>query len=335
MGAPFFIVGASRSGTTMLRLLLNAHPNIGVPKELAYFERCARFTDIDKWKVQDIKTDDFRGFVHGFLQKKQLALHGIDLKKLEAEILEDGGPDLGRPFRMTMDAWAKKEGKTVWGEKTPKNLFYVDIIQEMYPDTKFVYIIRDPRAVVYSMNRFARFQDDSVVNAFNWLQAATKGYRLLMNHVPEERRYILRYEDLVGDVESTTRELCSFIGVPFDEKMLEFYQKSDTNIHPHSKELGGVHTLTKPITPVSVDKWQEGLTRTDIANVETVCEEQMNHFGYPLSGERASGMNRLILTLKLRYCQWQQRRNKHLRAYQIAFKPFEKTRYRLKKLVSK
>ena len=71
MGAPFFIVGASRSGTTMLRLLLNAHPNIGVPKELAYFERCARFTDLENWKSLSLTTDAYRTFVRGFLQKRK------------------------------------------------------------------------------------------------------------------------------------------------------------------------------------------------------------------------------------------------------------------------
>ena len=334
MGAPFFIVGASRSGTTMLRLLLNAHPNIGVPKELAYFERCARFMDLESWKSLSLSTDAYRTFVRGFLQKKKVALEGIDVKQLEEEIVTSGVPDLARPFQMTMDAWARKEGKTVWGEKTPKNLFYVDIIQEMFPQTKFVYIIRDPRAVVYSMNRFARFQDDSVLNAFNWLQAATKGYQLVMNHVPEDRRYILKYEDLVADVETTTKNLCAFLDEPFDEEMLEFYQKSQSNIHPHSKDLGGVKTLTKPITTVSVDKWRNGLAAKDIANVEAVCEKEMKQFGYELTGERMAGVDQAKLFLKMSYCQWQQRRNKHLRAYQIAFKPFDKTKQRFRKVFS-
>ena len=335
MGAPFFIVGASRSGTTMLRLLLNAHPNIGVPKELAYFERCARFTELERWKSLALNPADYQGFVRGFLQKKKLALEGIDVEQLEKEIIGSGPPDLARPFRMTMDAWAHKEGKTTWGEKTPKNLFYVDIIQEMLPDTKFVYIIRDPRAVVYSMNRFARFQDDSVLNAFNWLQAATKGYKLLMEQVPANRRHILKYEDLVADVEATTRSLCAFLEEPFDEGMLEFYQKSRTNIHPHSKELGGVKTLTQPITTVSVDKWRNGLTSTDIANVEAVCEREMKHFGYELTGEQLTGVHQAKLFMKMSYCNWQQRRNKHLRAYQIAFKPFDKTRERVRNIFSR
>ena len=333
MGTPFFIVGASRSGTTMLRLLLNAHRNIGVPKELAYFERCARNANLEKWKEPGMSQQAFRAFVKGFLNKKKLALEGIDLEALEEKIVASGSPDLIRPFRMTMDAWKEKEGKVTWGEKTPKNLFYVDLIEQMMPDARFIYIIRDPRAVVYSMNRFARFQDDSVLNAFNWLQAATQGYELLAGAVPEEKRLVIRYEELVADVEAVTRSICEFLDEPFDDEMLEFYQKSRSNIHPHSQELGGVKTLTRPISTVSVDKWRNGLSSSEIASVEAVCHDAMINLGYTLAGERLTPMDRMNVWLKLGYCRWQQRRNRHLRAYQIAFKPFARTRERLRRVM--
>ena len=319
----------------MLRLLLNAHRNIGVPKELAYFERCARFTDLEQWQSSTISIETYREFVRGFLQKKKVALEGLDLKKLEEEIVTSCFPHLERPFKRVMDAWAKKEGKQVWGEKTPKNLFYVDIIQAMFPESRFIYVIRDPRAVVYSMNRFARFQDDSVLNAFNWQQAATRGYQLLMNHVPEERRYILRYEDLVAEVETVTKELCSFIGESFEKDMLNFYLQSNTNIHPNSRDLGGTNTLTKPVTSASVDKWRQGLSSKEIADVEAICSKQMHHFGYKLTGNTSSTISGVKRSLKLAYCQWQQHRNKQARAYQIAFKPLDKTRLRLKMLVNR
>ena len=333
MGTPFFIVGASRSGTTMLRLLLNAHRNIGVPKELAYFERCARHTNLEKWRTPKMSEKEFRGFVNAFLNKKRLALEGLDLAELEEAIVSSGAPDLVRPIQMTMDAWVEKEGKVTWGEKTPKNLFYVDLIEQMMPAARFIYIIRDPRAVVYSMNRFARFQDDSVLNAFNWLQAATQGYELLVNHVPEEKRLIIKYEELVADVEAVTRSICTFLNEPFDDEMLEFYQKSRSNIHPHSQELGGVKTLTRPISTVSVDKWRSGLSSSDIASVEAVCQQAMLKLGYTLTGERLTGIDRVKVMLKLGYCRWQQQRNKNLRAYQIAFKPFARTRQRLRRII--
>ena len=332
---PFFIVGASRSGTTMMRLLLNAHSRIGVPKELAYFERCARAGLFNIDSNTPLDEARYRDLIRGFLTKKRLALEGIDLERLEKNILEAGPPNLGTPFRMTMDAWGEKEGKTTWGEKTPKNLFYADLIFELLPDARFIYVVRDPRAVVYSMNRFPRFVDDSVLNAFNWLQAATTGYDLLEKSVPAQRRMFLRYEDLVADVEGKTRSICEFLEEPYEPAMMEFYTKSRGDIHPNSTQLGGVNTLTKPISTVSVDKWREHLPARDIAMIEAVCGDAMGRLEYEKVGGTLSFRDRLNVSAKLRYCNLQQRRNRHLRAYQIAFKPFEKTKSWLRGLISK
>ena len=318
----------------MLRLLLNAHHNICVPKELAYFERCARHGLLDAWEKPGISEETYRDFVHAFLNKKKLALEGVDLGELENRIIACGAPKMDMPFRMALEAWAMKEKKGTWGEKTPKNLFYVDVIHEMIPNARFIYLVRDPRAVVYSMNRFQRFEDDSVLNAFNWLQAATKGYNLLKQSVPEQKWMVLKYEELAEDVSNTAQKICAFLDEPFDEKMLHFYRQSQTMIHPHSSTLGGVHTLTKPVSTVSIDKWRDGLSPREISSVESVCRGVMNDFGYTPIGQKLGPVDEFNVSLKLKYCQWQQRRNKHMRAYQIAFKPFGKTRMRLRRLLA-
>lgn len=329
MSAPFFIVGASRSGTTMMRLLLNAHSQIGVPKELAYFEQCAIAGGLENWHDPQFKTGTFEDFVRGFVKKKHVALQQVDTEKLVNEILQTGKTSLDVPIRKTLAAWGEEEGKTIWGEKTPKNLFYVDYIHQMLPDAHFIHIIRDPRAVVNSMNRFARFVDDSVLNAFNWLQAADYGFRLLQSSVPAEKRLEIKYEDLVSDVASTARHICAFLGAPFEEDMLDFYTKSSGKLHPNAGQLGGVNTLTRPISTVSVEKWRDQLKARDITLVETVCAEAMKMHGYELVGGKASLSEQLEVKAKLRYCYWQQQKNKHLRSYQLAFKPFERTLRRI------
>ncbi|MEM8486128.1 MAG: sulfotransferase [Bacteroidota bacterium] len=324
MGAPFFIVGASRSGTTMMRLLLNAHSQIGVPKEMAYFERCAIAGDLDTWQQPRFKKGSYEDFVRAYLKKKSVALEGLDTEQIAQDILTET-PRLDVPIRKALDAWAVKEGKTVWGEKTPKNLFYVDYIHKMMPDARFIYIIRDPRAVVNSMNRFARFVDDSVLNAYNWLQAATYGYNLFESSLPAEKKLVIKYEQLVSDVESTARTICSFLDEPFEEEMLAFYRKSRGDLHPNANELGGVGTLTKPISTVSVEKWRKQLKPRDITLVEAVCADAMATHGYVPVGEKPGMAARIEVALKMRYCTWQQEKNSHLRSYQLAFKPFERT----------
>jgi hypothetical protein len=173
------------------------------------------------------------------------------------------------------------------------------------------------------------------LNAFNWLQAAKTGFELLERTVPAELRLTLTYETLVSDVETTTRRMCEFLGEPYDERMLAFYRESQGHIHPNSAQLGGVDTLTRPISTVSVDKWREQMPVREIALVEAVCSEAMDRLGYARTPLTLGVWDRWMVSAKLRYCHWQQRRNRHLRAYQIAFKPFEKTRGRIGRLFSR
>lgn len=203
------------------------------------------------------------------------------------------------------------------------------------PDARFIYIIRDPRAVVNSMNRFARFVDDSILNAFNWQQAAAYGYNLLQQHVPAEKKLEIRYEDLVSDVEKTLRTICDFLDEPYEDEMMTFYHKSRGDLHPNASELGGTTTLTQPVSTVSVDKWKKQLSARDISLVEAVCADAMDVHGYPLVGKKPGTLDQLEIKAKLAYCDWQQKRNSHLRSYQIAFKPFEKTLSRFKRSSSK
>ena len=80
MKRPIFIVGANRSGTTLLRLILNAHPKIAIPEEVVYVGSLMAGVPIEKWRKPGLSDDAFRDFVHDFVHKKCESLHGIDQK---------------------------------------------------------------------------------------------------------------------------------------------------------------------------------------------------------------------------------------------------------------
>ncbi len=324
--APFFIVGASRSGTTMLRLLLNAHSRLGVPKELAYFTLAMRAGVLEKWQDRAMSEAQYTAFVNGYFEKKHHIFEGVDLDALKTDILSSRPTSLRTPIQRMMEAWTAREGKQRWGEKTPKNVFYTDIIHAVFPDARFIHIVRDPRAVVYSMNRFARFLDDSIVNAYNWYLSVQEGQQRLRDGVPDAHQITIRYEDLVSDIEKSAATLCGFLGEAYEPSMLEFYRASHDHIHPASSELGGVNTLTRPVSLDSLDKWKTGLQPEDIAVVEAVCGDIMTPLGYELTGERLGPLSQLSLRAKLAYCQGQRRRNRSRRSFQIAFLPFQRVR---------
>ena len=121
-GAPIFIVGANRSGTTLLRLMLNAHPSVGIPEEVVYFGSRMAGVPIEQWRAPGLAPAAYTRFVKNFLETSCAPLGMPDRMALLAEILESGPADFRHPYQYVLEAWARQHGKPRWGEKTPGNL---------------------------------------------------------------------------------------------------------------------------------------------------------------------------------------------------------------------
>ena len=226
MPTPFFIVGASRSGTTLVRLLLNAHSRLAVPSELKYLQTVSHHARLERWRDPGLSEGAYRDIVRAFLTRRREVFEEIGGDRLERLILADAERTPRAPYRIALEAWAQFHGKERWGEKTPRNLFYADVLADMFPGARFVYVARDPRAVVASMNRIAYFSDDTVLNALNARRSMCEGLTHLRASVPEAARIVVRYEDLVADPEREARRLCRFLAEPFEPAMLGFHRRA-------------------------------------------------------------------------------------------------------------
>ncbi|MEL6492901.1 MAG: sulfotransferase, partial [Cyanobacteria bacterium J06621_3] len=218
MASPFFIIGPERSGTTLLRLILNAHSTLAVPEEMGYFGfDFLPGIDITRWENPDLSWEEYVQYVHNFLSNRTETLKDFDIRGLENTILETKESNLKHPYKVVLDEFAKLHRKQRWGEKTPNNVFFIDVLHQMFPEAKFIHIVRDPRSIVCSMNQddFPWFSDDSVINALNWRKKARSAERLLEKHVPYQQRMLIRYEDLVTDPELSIRQVCRFLGEEF------------------------------------------------------------------------------------------------------------------------
>ena len=184
--SPIFIVGANRSGTTLLRLLLNAYSRIAIPDELIYLDSHLGGAPIEQWRDPALSPEEYEAFVDRFLDDNCQPLTELDHAALKAEILA-GRPDLRRPYRLALEDWAHHHGKDRWGEKTPGNLFYADVLLDMFPEAQFLYVVRDPRAGVASMQKVSFFPDDIVFNALSRRKHDTEG-RALLELAPADDR---------------------------------------------------------------------------------------------------------------------------------------------------
>ncbi|MFK7847126.1 MAG: sulfotransferase [Rhodothermales bacterium] len=329
MESPIFIVGANRSGTTLLRLILNAHPHIAIPEEIIYFGSFMAGKPIEQWANPGLTSDAYAAFVTDFVEHKCGVLDGVDHQEIKQQILASAHKDFCHPYKTMLEAWAGHHGKKRWGEKTPGNLFYADILLEMFPDARFIHMIRDPRAGVSSMMKTTFFPQDIAFNAMSRRKFMRRGRQILETSVPAAQRLLLRYEDIVTEPDTTVKAICNFIGERFEPAMLSFYKDSSRYMKAEASTSFN-KAATKPISAEMLDKWKKNLATKDIAMVEAICRSEMLEFGYDFSSARLTIQQRIELLSKNVYWKMQERKNKHIRHFTVKSRMFARLKTRLK-----
>jgi LPS sulfotransferase NodH len=219
--APIFVVGAPRSGTSLLARMLDAHPAIGLSDELCFFDivlearrDLPELDDperIERLRALLPRMDHVRYWADGE------ALIEAALERLRA----DSRPSWAAFYRHLMEPRAVRKGALRFGEKTPWNVRHLEALEALFPNARFVHVVRDPRAVVASKRKLPRSSSDVLTNAVKWSidVAAAARYR---DGAPEraERLLEIRYEDLVRTPEPVLRRVTDFLGEPFDPAML-------------------------------------------------------------------------------------------------------------------
>jgi len=188
---PIFVVGCPRSGTTLLRVILDSHPSISCGPE-------SRFL----WGLRGIEERNW-STLEGF---------GLSLAEWHANVRT--------LFEAFHRRYAEHQGKTRWADKSPDYALMLDYIDTLYPQSQIVHIVRDPRDVIDAWRRFYGVR--AVPRAARAWVRYVRAAHDFAGATGAERVMELRYEDLVRDPEDTLRRLFVWLGEPWDEKVLAF-----------------------------------------------------------------------------------------------------------------
>jgi hypothetical protein len=308
--------------------MLNAHSRVAIPEELLYFRSHYAGVPVEKWRSPALSPDAYADVVHDFVSNTTALHPELNATALTAAILEDGLPDLRRPYQTVLNAWAQLNGKERWGEKTPGNLFYVDVILDMFPDAQLLFLARDPRAGVASMQRADFFPNDIVFNALSRRKHFLEARRLLCEHVPRQQWMELRYEDLTADPEATLKQVCCFLGEAFELGMLNYHRTASD----YMKEDAATDFNAAATRPVSTDRrdaWCHQLTDAEVAIIESICRDEMDAFGYAPRGVGPTWTSAAEIVVKKGYWHWQLWRHRDIRHYTVKYPIFARSRYRM------
>lgn len=274
-GPPVFIVGASRSGTSLLRDLLRSHPSLAFPEESQFIPAF------------------YRGHGHPrsarharALARRVLALHWVRHGFSPTPDLETlaGARSYQEMISRLFEEVARGEGKPRWGDKTPRYTGEIPTLIELFPDAQVLHIYRDGRDVALSMLRRGYAQ--------NLFTAATLWRRRVARARRDGRRFPtnyaeVRYEDLLSHPEETMRAVCAFIGEPYTECVLRPTRRSLAPPTGRPALIGrrpapGMASLTE-IAAANTGHWRS-MSIDDRALFESVAGDLLAELGYETEG---------------------------------------------------
>lgn len=277
-----FIVGVGRSGTTLLRLQLDAHPLLAIGPETGWGLAVAGLPP---------------GAGPDELLQAVAALEtwpdtGLDREEMRARLRAVDPWSVGAGLRVLYRADAVRHGKPRWGDKTPLHCVCMPAIAAALPEARFVHLIRDGRDVAASFRGLPFAPGDGSITAIAraWDEqigvAQEAGRRL-------ERYREVRFEQLVCDPEETLRELAGWLHLPWDDAMLRAHEGAAARFDalPEARPAGdavrtraerrALHALSfTPPDPARVGAWRSALTPAEVAEFEAVAGARLAALGY-------------------------------------------------------
>ena len=283
---PIFIVGAPRSGTSLLREILNRHPRIGICDETYFFYyiywRRNKFGDLGN-------IDNRIRLVDTYLKLERINRLFTDTNQLREKLIARA-EDYPSFFISLLSHYASEKKKIRCGEKTPQHARHVETLCQMYPQSLILHIVRDPRAVVESLSRMPWASKNLVANSRDWRRLNFAAFK-----VSQLPNYLLvYYEQLVKDPVSQTERICEFLGEPFFPQMLvgeENGQREST-----AAEEWWFQRSKRGISEDKVNSWKDVLSQSQIQIIEWIAQPMMKQFGYErTTQEPALAKKRLYL----------------------------------------
>lgn len=259
---PFpFIVACGRSGTTLLRAMLERGGQIAIPPE-SYFPVSLHRRH---WRG----AFDPAAFANDLSANVRFRQWGIPVPDLS------GSADYADAVRSVYVAYAASHDADRYGDKTPPFVLHMELLAGLFPETRFVHVIRDGRDVARSLvqtsfgpNRLARAAEV-------WQRRVTAG-RASGVRLGPERHLEIRYESLVGEPAATLHSVCTFLELEFVDEML--HPEDSAMLLPEGERPHHAN-LERPVTPGLRD-WRRDMPDADVALVEAVAGDLLSELGY-------------------------------------------------------
>ena len=271
-GRAVIVLGVRRSGTTLLRVMLDRNPELAIPDESYFVPQLAR---------RHGRRVRVSAFVDDLQRLPTLVEWGLSPDQVAARLRPRMAT--GDAIAAVFEAYAAAEGKSRWGDKTPLYMQHLPLLERLFPAAQFVHLIRDGRDAALSflsvppgiMTEGWAQPRDAAGFACQWA-TEVRAARALGARVGSARYLELRYEALVAEPEAELRRICAFAGLEYDATMLGYVGETDSARKEHQQRLN------EP-PRVGVRNWQSEMSPDDVAAFESVAGHLLHELGYDVT----------------------------------------------------
>ena len=283
----FFITGRGRSGTWLLRSILNSHPKLCVtPEALFVMHLYQKYHHVQNWDKKSLENfyDDL------ILEERLTRWWQLDKNNLKKIILSQpkniNFSELCKLVYWQYSQEQEKEGVVYLGDKNPGYTLFMEKLLATFPKAKFIHMVRDPRDNVLSFQKADFDLNNTTALAIRWLSYNQKALQFIEQH--PSICLLVRYEDLLSDSEATLRKICRFLGVDYTSDLLEFYKKPK-NVFEWNKRIA------EPLNPSMAYKWKTEMPDNQLETINFITKPLIEYFEYDY---QEPSMNKIWLQMK-------------------------------------
>jgi hypothetical protein len=270
---PIFIIGTERSGSNLLRNMLDTNDSLCAPHPPHIFENFKKVIkiygnlDLDQNLNRAIK--DIVKFVNLHFNPWPFVLEEEEVKPLIVN------RSLLGIKSAIYQVYANRERAKQWCCKSTFMINYTDIILDEFPNAKFILLVRNPLDVCLSVLKTPLGHKDIIFPSLRWSHEQRTGICVLENN---PNTIVVRYEELISEPETTLKSICQSLDIKYQDVMISPEKRKKTSTE--AKKVPLLRNTSKPIMSNNKDKFLNGLNKDQISTVISICKSEMEYFKY-------------------------------------------------------
>ncbi|MBE9516372.1 MAG: sulfotransferase [Proteobacteria bacterium] len=276
-----FMIGTQRSGSNLLRLMLNQLPDIAAPHPPHILDRMMPVEELYGDLSSSINFHDLVDDICKLVEFNPVSWDGVMLDRDNIAERARTRNVMG-VYEAVHDAMAEAWGAKEWCCKSLVNIQYLPQIETHFENAKYIYLYRDGRDVALSFKKAVVGEKHFYHIAKEW--DFTQKLALAMEpNLPKERFFRISYEDLVSQPKHSMQRLCKFIGVNYLDSMMNFHESSEAQRAAESSSLWD--QVAQPINADNTSKFLAEASAAEIRIFEAVAGDVLTTLGYPLHAD--------------------------------------------------